>query len=180
RTRARTGTPPAVRRDDALCTSSQSAALLNPPAVSLSPAKTDLPCTGVPTGAITATFSGGTGALQLQIDGGGFNPFASPHTFTGLAAGSHTVQLRDVNLCSTSQSVTLSQPAAVALTLSKNDGCPGQSNGTITATFSGGSGTLQLSLDGGAFTTFTSPHTFGWVAPGSDTVTARDANLCRT
>ena len=143
-------------------------AVLFPAAVSLSLAKTDLACNGVPSGTITATFSGGTGALQLQIDGGGFNPFASPHTFTGLAAGSHTVQLRDVNLCSTSQSVTLSQPPAVSLSLTETDAsCSNGSDGTIAATFSGGTGTLQIDIDGGGFATFASPQTFAGQTPGS-------------
>src|SRR5439155_6644862 len=166
-------------RDESLCTTSQSVTLVNPPAPSLPPSNPTLRCSDLPTGTITATFSGGTGTLQLQIDGAGYNTFTSPHTFTGLASGSHTVIVRDANLCTLSQSSTLTQPAALSLSLTETDAsCSSTTDGTVVATFSGGTGTLQIQIDGGAFTTFTSPHTFSSQSAGSHTVTLRDANLC--
>src|SRR5207247_2342928 len=175
-----TGSHTVTLQDANLCQTSQTVTIVNPVALSLSLTKTDLTCNGVPTGTVTATFSGGTGTLQLQIDGGGYNTVTSPYTFTGLASGSHTVIVRDANLCTSTQTSTLTQPSAISLTLTKSDGCAGLSNGTLTATFSGGTGTLQLSLDGGSFTTYTSPHTYTSLGAGSHTVTLRDGSLCTT
>src|SRR5439155_4795502 len=133
---------------------------------------------GVYTGTVTTTFTGVTATLQLQIDGERYNAFTSPHTFTGLAAGTHTVNLQDANACTTTLTSTLTQPSAITLTLTKNDGCAGQSSGTITATFSGGTGPYTVQLDSGTFTTSASPKTFTSVALGAHTVTAKDANGC--
>src|SRR5439155_26837458 len=116
---------------------SQTVTLTAPTALSLSLAKTDLACNGAGNGTITATFSGGTGPYTVQIDGGSFVSATSPYQFTGVTAATHTVVVKDPNGCTTTQTSTLTQPTAIALSLTKSDGCPGQSNGTITATFSG-------------------------------------------
>src|SRR5207247_2520058 len=134
-------------RDANLCTNVQSITLANPPALSLSLAKVDPLCNGG-TGTITATYSGGTGTLQLKLDSGSFTTFTSPHTYSSLATGSHTVTLQDANLCQTSQTVTIVNPVALSLSLTKTDlTCNGVPTGTVTATFSGGTGTLQLQID---------------------------------
>src|SRR5439155_9186101 len=74
----------------------------------------------------------------------GFATFTSSHTFTGQTAGSHTVTLRDANLCTSSQSITVGAPAAPSLSLTATDAtCAGVSNGSVTATFSGGVGTIS-------------------------------------
>src|SRR5207249_6385200 len=128
----------------------------------------NLTCNGAGNGTITATYSGGTGTLQLQIDGGGYSTFTSPHTFTGLASGSHTVIVRDANLCTSSSSSTLNQPTALSLSLTETDAsCSSSSDGTVVATFSGGTGTLQLDIDGGGFASFTSSHRFSGQTAGS-------------
>src|SRR5439155_12191785 len=153
--------------------------LTQPTAVALSLTKTD-GCNGASNGTITATFSGGTGTLQLSLDGGAFTIYTSPKTFTSLAAGSHTVTAKDANACTNTQSITVADPPALSLSLAKTDPLCNGGTGTITATYSGGTGTLQLKLDSGSFTTFTSPHTYSSLATGSHTVTLQDANLCQT
>src|SRR5206468_2891552 len=153
---------------------------VDPPALSLSLAKADPLCNGG-TGTITATFSGGAGTLQLSLDGGTYTTFTSPHAYTGVAVGSHTVTVRAGSLRTTSQSATPARPAALSLSLTETDAsCSSSSDGTVVATFSGGTGTLQLDIDGGGFATFTSSHTFSGQTAGSHTVTLRDANLCTT
>src|SRR5258705_2487294 len=84
---------------------------------SLSLGKTDLSCNGAGDGTVTATFSGGTGTLEGRIDGGTYTTQTSPHAFTALAAGSHTVDLKDANACTATASITVNEPPALSLSL---------------------------------------------------------------
>ena len=65
-------------------------------------------CSGGSNQSITATFSGGTPTYQAKIDAGAYAAATSPKTFTGLAAGSHTVTVKDANGCTKSASITVS------------------------------------------------------------------------
>ncbi len=72
-------------------------------------------------------------------------------------------------------SVTITQPAAVVpSTTFTNVTCNGSSNGTITVTATGGTGIITFS-DGG---TFQSSGNFTGLAPGTYTITAKDASGC--
>src|SRR5213076_1296367 len=53
-------------------------------------------------------------------------------------------------------------------------------NGSIRATFGGGTAPYQVKIDNGSYTTQSSPYTFTGLAPGSHTVTLNDANGCTT
>ena len=64
-----------------------------------------------PLKSITVTGSGGLAPYQYSIDGGAFTAQTSgSHTFTGLAAGDHTIVVRDANGCED----TLTGPTAVS------------------------------------------------------------------
>src|SRR5438552_14992145 len=69
-----------------------------------------------------------------------------------LAAGPHSVSVKDANGCNTSQPNTISQPPLLTASSTKVDvSCNGSSDGSMTVTFGGGTGPYQVSLDGGAF-----------------------------
>ena len=96
---------------------------------------------------------------------------------TGLPAGTYTVTVTDLNLCTTTATTTLTEPSAITASATApailcNDGTT-----TITVTASGGTGTLQYSLDG---LTFQPGNTFPGQRAGDYTITVRDANLCTT
>ena len=164
------------------CRDSISVTLTQPAtAVSLTLTKTDLTCNGVSTGTATATFSGGTGALKIGLDGATPVAQASPFTYAGLTAATHTVVLVDANGCTTSKTATPAQPSAIALSLSQVPvSCATAADGAIIATFSGGTGAFQTDIDGGGFTSAISPRILGGLASGSHTVTVKDANGCAT
>src|SRR5262245_44264361 len=117
---------------------------------------------------------------MIKIDAGAFAAAGpSPQTFSGLSAVSHTVTVKDANGCTKSDSITVNQPAAVTLSLTKTDvSCNGGSDGSVTATFGGGTGPYTASIDGGAFAAATSPKTFSSLSAGSHSVTVKDANGC--
>ncbi|PYL18742.1 MAG: hypothetical protein DME30_02425 [Verrucomicrobia bacterium] len=124
---------------------------------------------------MTVAGSGGTGPYTYSIDG---TNFGNSGTFSSLAAGSYTVTVKDANGCTTTQPVTIAQPASAltASALATNPSCS-SGTGSITVTASGGTGTLSYSKDG---TNFQSSNVFSGLAGGSYTITVKDANGCTT
>lgn len=133
-------------------------------------AQTDVTCFGLSNGSATITASGGTGALTYKwLPSGGASSSAS-----GLPAKTYTVSINDVSGCSSTVTISITQPTAALTvgTTSTNASCGG-SNGTGTATPAGG----------------TSPFTYKWSSAGTNalesglstgtyTVTVSDLNGC--
>src|SRR5262245_63129673 len=118
---------------------------------------------------------------MIKIDAGAFAAAGpSPQTFSGLSAVSHTVTVKDANGCPQSASITVNQPAAVTLSLTKTDvSCNGGADGSVTATFGGGTAPYMIKIDTGAISAAgPSPQTFSGLSAGSHTVTVKDANGC--
>src|SRR5207245_11709119 len=143
-------------------------------AATISP-QTHVACFGNSTGSATVAGSGGTSPYTYAIDG---ITFGASGTFSNLAAGSYTVTVKDANGCTTTQPVTITQPASAltASALATNPSCS-SGTGSITVTASGGTGTLSYSKDG---TNFQSSNVFSGLAAGSYTITVKDANGCTT
>jgi hypothetical protein len=133
------------------------------------------PTAGQSNGSITASATGGTG-FTYSLNGGAFQ---ASGTFTGLATGNYTVTAKNSNGCTGSITVALgtANPCAgvtITVTLTKVDPTTGQSNGSITATATGGTG-FTYSLNGGAFQ---ASGTFSGLAAGIYTVTAKSSAGC--
>lgn len=127
---------------------------------------------GLNNGSVTASGIGGTGSLQYSING--TNYFASP-IFSGLAAGTYTLYVRDANLCVHTRPVIVSNLAGPGLSVSSSPATCGASDGTITATASGGTLALAYSRNG---VTFQASNIFTGLAAGTYNITVRDARLC--
>ncbi|MBP9098177.1 MAG: hypothetical protein KBF74_05130, partial [Ferruginibacter sp.] len=126
---------------------------------------------------LTATATGASGSVEYSLNGGAFQP---GNTFTVNAAGSpYTVTAREVATpacTATSAAVTVSEPSAISASASAGSiACNGGTT-TLTVTATGGTGSLQYSLSGGAFQ---GGNTFTVNAAGSPyIVTVQDANNC--
>lgn len=142
-----------------------------PPTVSIS--NIAQPSCGQGNGSITATASGGTAPYEYSLDGVNYQ---SGNSFNNLSAGVYTVYVEDNSSCEDSVSVTLnaSNAPSVNIVATTQPAC-GQSNGSITATATGGTAPYAFSLNGGSFQ---GSGTFPNLAAGTYTVTVRDANLC--
>jgi gliding motility-associated-like protein len=93
-------------------------------------------CSGSTNGSVTVTGSGGTAPYQYSLNGGAFQASGA---FNGLAAAGYTITVRDANLCTTTVSVTISEPALLSIASTGVDAsCPGVDDGSITLTISGG------------------------------------------
>ncbi|WP_163398687.1 hypothetical protein, partial [Flavobacterium fluviatile] len=133
-------------------------------------------------GTITVTtVTGGTGSYEYQLSNssGIVTAFNNNKTFSDLAAGTYTVQVRDANGCLSPASapITITNPTApTAMLAASTDWCYTPSNpATFVVTASGGVGPYTYKLDSNTPVT---TNTFNNVAPGTHTIVVTDSNNC--
>jgi hypothetical protein len=166
-------------RDANGCEVSGSETVNQPTALVASDSHVDVLCNGDANGSVTITFSGGTAPYQVSFNGGAFAPETSPKVYNGLSAGSYSWTVRDANGCEVSGSETVTEPTVLVASDSHVDIlCNGDSTGSVTITFSGGTAPYQVSFNGGAFASATSPSVYSNLSAGSYNWTVRDANGC--
>jgi len=155
------------------CTGSTTIILTQGAGVTATFATTPTSCSGANNGTITVTPGGGNFPYQYSLNGG---PLQSSNIFNGLAAGSYTVRVVDVNGCNASFPVTINPGIALNATVTKtNVSCNGAADGTITVNVSSGSAPYQYSLDN---VTWQTSNIFVGLAPATYTVYYRDNNAC--
>ncbi|WP_198037232.1 T9SS type B sorting domain-containing protein [Maribacter hydrothermalis] len=148
-------------------------------AVTVVPTVVDVTCFGGSNGSISLAASGGEAPYTYSINGG--TSFGSVSIFNNLTAGSYDVRVRDINNCETSISVPVNElPELVAESVQTENYTCNQLGeitvGGVTPT-TGGSGSYQYSLNGGAWTAATPGGTiFSSLIDGTYTVQVRDAN----
>ncbi|CAF0787684.1 unnamed protein product [Rotaria sordida] len=170
------GTYTVTVRDANGCTSPVSVTITQPASglTASIGSQTNVLCFGQSTGAVTINATGGTLPYTYQLGGGSI---VSTNTFTGLAAGTYVITVRDGGNCSTTVNVTITQPPSAvsgSITSQTNVACNG-GNGSVTVAGAGGVAPYQYSFNGG---TYQSSGTFSNLSAGSYTVTVRDANNC--
>lgn len=123
------------------------------PAVTFSSTPTS--CAGGTNGTATASATGGTAPYTF---GWATNPPQTGATANGLAAGTYSVLISDASGCSATYTVGVTQPTALTATASPvtNASCFGSSDGSVTASGSGGTGA----------------YTYGWTPSGQNTQVA--------
>gem|GEM_PF-744659 len=129
-------------------------------------------CNGDSNGSATATASGGTPAYSYDWDTG-----ETTQTAIGLTAGTHTVTVTDANGCIETTDVTITEPPTlmVSVTLNSDVNCNGESNGSATATATGGTNPYSYDWDTGETT-----GTATGLSAGTHSVTVTDDNGCQT
>jgi len=128
---------------------------------------------------------GSTGGAQVAITGG-----SSPYTYawssgatvvtnstndpvTNLGAGTYSVTVIDANTCQVASTVVITQPAALAGTITPVNTSCGNANGSAVASSSGGTGSVTYNWSNTA-----SGAAISGVAAGTYTLTMTDANGC--
>lgn len=135
------------------CTTSQSVTISEPSAISSTISATETSCTSA-TGTATVVPSGGTSPYTYAWAPTGGNGA----TASNLSNGSYTVTITDANQCQATNSITVGTLNGPSLALSnvQNESCAGQSDGSATASVTGG----------------TLPYTYSWQPTGGNTANA--------
>lgn len=125
------------------CSATQTITLIAPPGMSSSASiVTQISCNGGNNGAIDLTVVNATGTPTFLWSNG-----ATTEDISNLTAGNYSVLVTDINGCTSTSSVTLTQPALLTGNLTANNiTCNGFDNGSINTSVSGG----------------TSPYSFSW------------------
>jgi gliding motility-associated-like protein len=165
------------------CSTSLGAEITAPPAITveLTPSAfgaTAVSCYGGSNGSITSQITGGNpGYLTSWSGPGGFT--SNVQSLSNLAAGAYLLNLTDANGCATTQSITLTEPAALSANIGSTSPvtCYGSATGQATVSVSGGLG----------------PYTYSWsttpvqhaataigLATANYSVIVNDANGCST
>lgn len=161
-----------VATDNNGCSNSNTINLTSPTSIVASISdSTNVSCNGGSDGTATVSASGGAGGFTHHWNNG-----QTTNPATGLAAGTYTDTVADINGCTALVSVSISEPILLtaSITTQQNASCKGQANGILTVTAAGG----------------TSPYSYAWspsvgtdstvtgLPAGSYTATVTDANGC--
>jgi len=139
------------------CTATYSVAITQPQPLGATNGVTNASCFGVCDGAITTSPSGGTAPYGYNWAPGN----QTTPNISGLCAGSYTLTITDANGCTTTRTVTVTEPAQLFVApTGTNISCFGICDGTAAANASGG----------------TAPYTYQWSPAGGTGPTA--SNLC--
>jgi hypothetical protein len=153
------------------CTSTSSVTVVEPTIlVSASVVDSNITCNGLSNGGATASVIGGTAPYSYA-----WNNAVSTASITGVTAGTYSVTIMDVNGCTDSSSIVISEPAILvsASTVDSNITCNGLSDGGATASATGGTGICTYSWSNSATTA-----SITGVMAGTYSVTITDANGC--
>lgn len=130
------------------------------------------------TATFTFTSSEAGSTFACQMDGGGFSACTSPKTYLGLAAGTHTFEVRATDAAGNTDLSPASRTWTIDTTAPQTtiDSGPSGIVQARTATFTFSSdepGSFACQLDGSGFSACTSPKTYTGLADGSHTFQVR-------
>jgi len=131
---------------------------------------TNSSCADSHNGTATASMQGGSGPYTYEWSNG-----ESTATISGLEAGTYGVIIYDNSNCPASANVTITEPAAVNLTLDASSPvlCSGEASGAASVSAAGGTGTITYLWSNG-----TTGNTASGLTAGNYSVVATDATGC--
>ncbi|RIV17852.1 hypothetical protein DYU11_30730 [Fibrisoma montanum] len=160
--------------DANLCTATTSVTVTQPSALTLLTDATNPSCFGSADGAVSLTVLGGTVPDTYQWSNG-----ATVEDLIGLTAGVYSVTVTDVNNCTITTSVSLTQPAVLSLTTSStNVACNGARTGAINLTVSGGTTPYRYAWSNTSGLPGATTEDLTGLSAGTYTVIVTDANGC--
>lgn len=162
-------------RDNNNCTLSDSASIYQPVPLNLTLDTVVMAsCFGYSDGWVRGTTSGGTGSYLYWIDQG---LQQTSRSFSGLAQGTYSLKVQDLNQCTDSISVSVNEPSQLNVQVTQVDSanCNGSADGSVTLSASGATPGYSFSINSQAFV---SNPSFSGLTAGFYQFVARDSNQC--
>jgi large repetitive protein len=162
-------------KDTNNCIATATIALANPPALVINTIISTIPtCIPGSDAVVSVNASGGTGSLQYQLYS--YAAQASSN-IAGVDVGTYTVIVTDANGCTTTSVTSVAVPPAVVAqgAVVTSDYCL-KTNGSISASFAGGTPTFNYSINGANYGN--NGGLFTNLASGNYTVVASDIKGC--
>ncbi|WP_088339964.1 T9SS type B sorting domain-containing protein [Robiginitalea sediminis] len=149
------------------------------PPLTLVPTVTDVLCFGDSSGAISIAAGGGNAPYLYSINDGA--TYQTTPNFVNLPAGTYNLRIQDAEGCEATDVVTINEPAALVAEAAITQAFTCLQLGEITVggvtPTSGGSGSYQYSLSGGAWSAPTAGGiVYSGLTDGTYTIRVRDAN----
>lgn len=133
------------------------------------------------TGGATSCFNGNDGTAFVTVNGGTptYSYVWSPsggtaQTANGLTPGDYTIEITDINSCTTNTTITISQPSQLTGSLSIVDASCGLANGIVNSQISGGTSPYAYSWSNGV----TNNSSINNLIPGAYSLQVTDAQNC--
>lgn len=158
--------------DNTGCVITDQVSIIEPTAVTLNGAATVVSCNGGADGEITLNAAGGTPGYTYELENNGAQ---ASNVFTGLTAGSYNMTAYDLNGCSETILVNVTENTPVNLSIdgTVNEIC-GSANGEISLSATGGTGPYNYDIGTANNTT----GNFTGLSVGTYNITVTDAFGC--
>ncbi len=153
------------------CTATSTTVLTQPALLTLSLTPTEVTCFGLNNGSIVSTPGGGTNPYTFAWSNG-----QTTQNISSLAPGKYTLTLTDNNLCTTTDTLTITQPNVLAGVIGEIPAvCNGGASGQAFITPSGGTPQYSYTWSPAGGT----GQTASGLLQGTYSVTLTDANACK-
>ncbi len=165
------GTYTVVVTDANACTASNSVVITQPAVLALATqVNANVTCNGGMDGEGEVVATGGTMPYDYLWSNG-----STSNTAPGLVAGTHTVTVTDANGCVDTETVTITEPTPIVITLNVDSmpSCAGDNDGGVSGGATGGTGALSFLWNTGSSST-----TLSGVPAATYTVTVTDISGC--
>jgi gliding motility-associated-like protein len=154
------------------CTASGSVTITQPAVLTSSITSTNITCNLLCDGTATMNPAGGTTPYSYLWN---TTPNQTTGMISGLCVGNYQSTVTDANGCTSSNTVSITQPSAISVSVSTtNATCSGGCNGSATATVSGGTGAYTYLWNPSSQTTSAATG----LCTGTYTLSVTDANGC--
>jgi gliding motility-associated-like protein len=131
-------------------------------------------CNGGTNGSATASITGINSPFTYSWNSA---PVQTTATASNLPAGNYTCTVTDNKGCTSTTTVTITQPPVLTLALTPTNASCGLNNGNISAAGGGGTPPYNYSINGGGFSAASS---FPGLGAGTYTIAVKDNNGCQT
>ena len=161
------------------CIATLSVNINEPGLLSLSGLATNLSCFGDSSGAIDLVVSGGSAPFSFDWDNDGVGDNDDSEDLTNLSSTSYSVIVTDSNLCSVSESFSLSQPSIIDISAIIADNlCYGDALGAIDLSVSGGVPGYSYQWTNSAGTQISVNEDVNNLSAGAYSLIVSDDSLC--